>query len=240
MARDDPPASRARAPLAALRRQLRIARAGLYTEARQRLRAMIVQGRLAPGERISEAPLSEALGVSRTPLREALKLLAAEGLIDLRPGRGARVALMSLEETAALFEAVAGIERVAAELAAARLTAGDLRRLVRLQSRMEQHHEGGNLEEYFQLNQQIHGLIVAGAKNPVLKATHDHLLGRVERARYFALASRARWDESVREHRDVLAALEARDGERAGRLLAAHVQRTGEVVGRTLREAAVA
>lgn len=239
MARAGGGASGAR-PEAALRRQLRIARIGLHAEAHRRLRAMIVQGRLAPGARVAEVPLCEALGVSRTPLREALKLLAAEGLIELRPGRGARVAPMKPKEIEDLFETVSGLERVAAEHAARRLTPAELRRLGRLQARMERHHEQGNLEDYFQLNQQIHRLIVAGAKNAVLSATHDQLLARVERARYFALGWRSRWEESVSEHRGVLAALEVGDSERAGALLAAHVLRTGQVVGLALAQAAAA
>lgn len=201
---------------------------------------MIVQGKLAPGVRIAEASLSEALGVSRTPLREALKLLAAEGLVELRPRRGARVAVMQPKEIEDLFETVSGLERIAAEHAAGRLTPAELYRLARLQARMEQHHEQGNLENYFQLNQQIHRLIVAGAKNAVLSATHEQLLARVERARYFALGWRSRWEESVIEHRQVLAALEAGDGGRAGALLAAHVLRTGQVVGLALGQAAAA
>jgi DNA-binding GntR family transcriptional regulator len=215
--------------------RLRVARAGLHEEAATRLRALIITGDLPPGEQLTEAGLSEALGVSRTPLREALKLLAAEGLVELRLNRGAVVAPIRPAELADLFEAVACIERSSAELAAIRMTQRDLQRLRTLQERMERHYEAGELESYFQLNQQIHAFIVAGAKNNALKSTHDALLARAERARFFALSSQARWDESVEEHRQILKALEERDSERAGKILSQHVQRTGQVVSDVLQ-----
>src|SRR5688572_17421315 len=92
--------------------RLRVVRSGLHEEAALRLRALIVRGDLPPGETLVETELCDALGVSRTPLREALKLLAAEGLIELRLNRSAVVAPIRREEIAELFEAVAGIERM--------------------------------------------------------------------------------------------------------------------------------
>jgi DNA-binding GntR family transcriptional regulator len=114
------------------------------------------------------------------------------------------------------------------------MTAQDIERLEALQLRIERHHGRGELRDYFENNQQIHGAIVGFARNAVLKASHDALLARAERARFFALSASGRWDESVREHRQVLAALKVRDAERAGRLLGQHVRRTGETVADTL------
>ena len=98
--------------------RLRLVRSSLHEEAAARLRALIIRGDLQPGEPLVEADLCEALGVSRTPLREALKLLAAEGLVQLRLNRSAIVALIRREDIEELFEAAAGIERIGAELAA--------------------------------------------------------------------------------------------------------------------------
>lgn len=212
------------------KRRLRLQRTGLHEDATARLRSLIVRGDLAPGEPLIEADLSAALGISRTPLREALKLLASEGLVELRLNRSAIIAPIRREEIAELFEAVSGIERVAAELAAVRMTERDLEKLDHLQERMERLYDAGKLRDYFELNQQIHSFIVACSRNRALKATHDWLLGRVERARLLALSSQARWDESVQEHRALLAALKQRDADRAGRVLARHVARTGVVV----------
>jgi DNA-binding GntR family transcriptional regulator len=219
-------------------RRLRVSRTGLHDQATARLRTLIVRCDLAPGEVLSEAALSEALGISRTPLREALKLLAAEGLVELRMNRSSRVALLGQAEVEELFEAVAGIERIAAELAAERMTERDIRRLEQLQKRIERHHERGELRAYFDLNQQIHGFIVAAARNNTITATHKKLLARVERARFFALSAQGRWDESVDEHRRILAALEAHDGETAGRALEHHVRKTGLAVKKLIRERA--
>ena len=212
------------------RRSLRVPRTGLHEQAAKKLRTLIVRGDLSPGEPLLEMGLSEALGISRTPLREALKQLAAEGQVELQLNRSAVVAPLRRDELTELFEAVSGIERCAAELAAMRMTASDLERLDALQMRIERHHGRGELRDYFEVNQQIHSAIVGFARNSVLKASHDALLARAERARFFALSADGRWDESVREHRQILAALKARNAERAGRLLGQHVRRTGEIV----------
>ena len=105
-----------------------IRRRPLHDEAAERLRDMIVEGHLAAGERVNEADLCAQLGISRTPLREALKVLAAEGLVDLLPRRGARIARLGAREVGELFEVLGGLERTAAELAAARVTAKDFSR----------------------------------------------------------------------------------------------------------------
>jgi DNA-binding GntR family transcriptional regulator len=227
---------RRRAVTVLQRRALRVPRTGLHEQAARKLRTLIVRGDLLPGEPLLEVNLSEALGISRTPLREALKQLAAEGLVELQLNRSAVVAPLRREELTELFEAVSGIERCAAELAAIRMTAQDVERLEALQMRIERHHRRGELRDYFEANQQIHGVIVDFARNSVLKASHDALLARVERARLFALSADGRWDESVREHKQTLAALKARDAEQAGRLLAHHVRRTGEIVADTLTQ----
>jgi DNA-binding GntR family transcriptional regulator len=212
------------------RRQLRVPRTGLHEQAAMRLRTLIVRGDLAPGEQLLETSLSEALGVSRTPLREALKQLAAEGLVELRLNRSAVVAPIRRDEVTELFEALGGIERCAAELAARRVGIREIERLEALQERIEWHHDRGELRDYFEINQQIHRAIVCFARNNVLKATHDVLLPRAERARFFALSALGRWDQSVREHQEILAALKAGDSDRCGHLLSLHVRRTGEIV----------
>jgi len=223
-----------RAMTALQRRRLRVPRVGLHEQAAARLRTMIVRGDLAPGQSLGEADLSDALGISRTPLREALKQLASEGLVELRLNHSAVVAPFRRAELAELFEAVSGIERCAAELAALRMEPEDFERLAALQDKIEWHHDRGELRDYFQVNQQIHSAIVGFARNAVLKATHEALLARAERARFFALSVLGRWDESVREHQEILSALKARDAAQAGQILAHHVRRTGEIVAETL------
>ncbi|MDI5987565.1 GntR family transcriptional regulator [Halomonas sp. M4R5S39] len=208
----------------------RIQTTSLAQEAYRVLQRMIVHGELAPGERIVEPVLCEQLGISRTPLREALRMLATEGLVTMRRNRNAVVTRIDASELEHLFEVEAGIESLAAGLAASRMTNTELKRLEALQERLERLLAKGDRNAYFELNQRIHGLIVAGAKNPVLEETHRSLLGRLERARYLALDRLGRWQESTEEHREILEALKARDGERARRLLADHVQHTGDAI----------
>lgn len=214
----------------------RIQTTSLAQEAYAVLQRMIVRGELAPGERIAEPALCEQLGISRTPLREALRMLASDGLIATRRNRNAVVTRIDPQELEHLFEVEAGIESLAVSLAARRMTNTELKQLETLQERLEKLHAKGDRDGYFALNQRIHALLVAGAKNPVLEETHRRLLGRLERARYLALDRLGRWQESTDEHRAILEALKARDGERARRLLADHVQHTGESITQINRD----
>jgi DNA-binding GntR family transcriptional regulator len=207
-----------------------ISRPSLHDEVTDRLRDMIVEGKLSPGERVNEAALCDQFGVSRTPLREALKVLASEGLVNLLPRRGARIAGLDAREICEVFEVLSSLERTAAELAAGRMTATDLARLQQLQHRIQQHHRARRRHEYFRQNHALHEAVVALSGNSVLKETHARLLARVRRARYMAILSEERWDESVREHAEILTALETRNARLAGALMYRHVARTGEIV----------
>ena len=209
--------------------------AALHEQVRDRLRAMIVRGTLPAGSNIGETELSDRLGISRTPLREALKLLGAEGLIELRSRRGAFVVPINLADVADAFEVAAGLEQLGAAQAALRATGDDIAQLERWQQRMEARHAARELDAYFDLNQSIHRGIVAMSGNATLRCTHELLFPRIERLRFAALRSNARWDESIAEHRAVLAAIAARDPAAAGAAMAHHVRRTG-----TMAEAALA
>jgi DNA-binding GntR family transcriptional regulator len=175
--REAPPRRRARRPVAAIERPK-----PLHESVVERLRNTIVEGGLAVGERLHGANLAATLQVSRTPIREAIKLLATEGLVDLLPGRGARVSDFSIDDIRQLFEVVAGIERNACELAAERMTDRDLEKLQRLHDRMARHHAAGERPLYFKLNHEIHLAIVAASNNPILRTIHASLMTRARRA----------------------------------------------------------
>jgi DNA-binding GntR family transcriptional regulator len=210
----------------------------LHESVVERLRDMIVEGELASGERLHDANLARILQVSRTPVREATKLLATEGLVDLLPGRGARVSELSAEDIQDLFETIAGIERHACELAAERMSERDLDKLQRAHKRMARHHAAGERQPYFKLNHEIHLAIVAASKNATLQAIHASLMSRVRRARYAALASHARWMEAMGEHEQVMAALVERDPRRAGEIMRQHDLGTAVSIVAALRAAA--
>jgi DNA-binding GntR family transcriptional regulator len=215
-----------------------IRRRPLHDEATERIRDMIVEGRLAAGEWINEAELCQQLQISRTPLREALKVLATEGLIELVPRRGAHVARLSAAELSDLFEALSGIEGLAAELAAVRASPADLDRLRELQALIEQRHRARERLEYFHDNHELHLAIVRFSGNSAIVDIHARLIARVRRARYQAILSDTRWSDAVEEHAQILAALERRDARRAGELMRKHAARTGDVSLAALAEVA--
>jgi len=207
-----------------------LVRPPLHEQLTERLRELIVHNELAPGERIDEKQLCERFGISRTPLREALKVLAAEGLIELIPNRSPRVAPITPENVGELFDVMAWLERYAGELAAARVEEKDVQRLRKHLGQMERLHDRKDRFEYFRMNGQLHRSLVELSGNTVLMATYTTLASQIQRARYMAIHSQSHWDRGIEEHRNILDALEARDGERLGRLLMEHSRETGRRV----------
>jgi len=207
-----------------------ILRRSLHDEAIEHIRDMIVEGLLVGGDWINEPELCRQLQISRTPLREALKVLATEGLIELVPRRGARVARLSTQEMEDLFEALSGIEGLAAELAATRMSAADFEKLRDMQVKIENLHAARDRLTYFHENRALHLAIVHGSGNSALIKIHAQLIARVSRARYQAILSDQRWDDSIAEHAQILAALEKRDGPLACERMRHHIAHTGKVV----------
>lgn len=216
------------------RRARPIIRRALHAELVERLREMIHDGTLAPGAKVPERALCEHFGVSRTPLREALKVLAAEGLIKLTPNRGAAVAALTLADLEEAFPVMASLEALSGELACRHITDKEVNEIRAIHRKMVEHFRRRDLTPYFKLNQQIHGLMLKAAHNPTLEAMHRALSGRIVRARYLANMSARRWAEAVAEHGEILEALAARDGERLSRLLRDHVMHKFETVRETL------
>lgn len=215
-------------------------RATLHEEIVTEVRQMILDGELAPGEWIAELKLCGELGISRTPLREALKVLASEELVFLEQNRGTRVAPVTVDDMVAQFEFMEALQLLAGRLAAERATEAELDELNAMQGEMERLQAAENRPAYFALNQEVHTLIARIARNPALFSAHEACAGKIRRARYQANLSYDRWSESLAEHDAFVAALTARDGERAGLLLAQHLARTGEAVLQALRDAEAA
>ena len=200
-----------------------IARRPLHEEATDRLRDLIVQGRLAPGSRLNERLLTAQLGVSRTPLREAFKVLATEGMVELLPNRGAIVAPMDTVRLAETLAVMGALEALAGELACAAATEAQINEIRALHYEMLAYHARGDLAGYFKFNQAIHLKIVKFSGNAVLYNAYRHLNGNVRRARYMDNLSKERWDAAVREHGEILAALDARDVKKIRALLSDHL-----------------
>lgn len=211
-----------------------IARSTLPQVAAERLRTLIIEGALPPGARLNERELSEQLGVSRTPLREAFRTLAADGLLVQLPNRGAQVVAMSREDAQHAFEVMASLEGLAGELAVRHVTDGDLVDLEELQADMEVAHRAHDLPAYYRINRAIHDRINAIAGNPVLAQTYRTLNARLHALRFRSNFNRAKWDQAVVEHRAMIAALAARDGAALRDLMVRHVRAKLQAVLETM------
>ena len=199
------------------------------------LRDAIVEGRLPPGARIPERELCEEIGVSRTPLREALKVLAAEGLVELFPNRGARVRRFTEKDVRDFFEMLAALESAAGRLACMRITEAEIAAIERLHYDMYGHYMRRELPAYFRLNQAIHAGIVAAARNEILQGSYQGFTARMRQFRYSAnTIARDRWGEAMREHEQILDALRQRDGEALASILFDHLIKKYEAASQTI------
>ena len=190
------------------------------------LRDFIVEGNLADGVRVPERALCERFNISRTPLREALKVLAAEGLIELLPNRGARVRELSPEDVRELFDVMGGLEALAGRLACERISEVEFAEIERIHHDMYRFYLRRDMHGYFHCNQAIHQMIVAAAGNATLAATYASVAGRIRRVRYSAnlAKDRDRLGEAMREHEAILDALRRRAGSELSDILFLHLR----------------
>ncbi|WP_108662846.1 GntR family transcriptional regulator [Acuticoccus kandeliae] len=213
-----------------------LARPPLSVELADRIRAMIIAGELGGDEKVPEKALTERFGVSRTPLREALKMLSAEGFVQLVPNRGARVCRVTVTEVEEAFPVLGALEALAGEAAAARITDDAVAGIAEMNAAMREAFEATDMPRYFELNQSIHRAILAAAGNPTLTQHHQMLSQRVRRARYVANMTPDRWRQAMDEHDEILAALTERDGPRLAALLKRHLANKMRTVVRALTE----
>ncbi len=199
-------------------------RAMLHDEIVARLRDMLIEGMIPPGARVPERELCAAFGISRTPLREALKVLAAEGHVTLLPNRGARATKLTLKDVHDLFELCAGLESLAGELACERIDKPALDRILELQAEMAEHHRNHALADYFRCNRLIHEAIVQAAGNAALSSVYELVTARMRRARYNAPMPPEHWELAIREHEAIANALVRRDGAGLAHLLRRHLR----------------
>lgn len=199
------------------------------------IRDLIVEGDLEAGAKVPERVLCERFGVSRTPLREALKTLASEGLLELLPHRGARVARLTEEDVDQMFPIMGALEALSGELACQNLTEEQFAEIQALHYQMILHYTRKELSAYFAANQQIHEKIFEASANPLLLQMYRTLAGRIRRARFVANMSAERWQQAVDEHEEMLAALSKRDGKALADVLKRHLHNKCETVKAHLR-----
>jgi DNA-binding GntR family transcriptional regulator len=195
-----------------------------------RLREMITEGELAPGARLNERALCDRLGVSRTPLREAFRLLAAEGLVLLQPNRGAQVVALSERDIRESFEVMSGLEALSGELACLRISDEEVAEIRALTFEMMACHARRDLPAYYRLNRAIHDRINRAADNRLLSQVYATLNQRIQNLRFRSNFDQQKWDRACVEHTQMVEALAARDGRRLGELLRAHLKQKCEAV----------
>lgn len=187
-----------------------IARTSLHSEVTARLRSLIVESQIKPGERVPELEISKELGVSRTPIREALKVLASEGLVELLPLRGAVVKSFSPKDAADMLEVMGMLESFAAQKACK----ADQKRIdhvLAMHEKMKALFVKGKRPEYFELNQKIHDAMVEMADNESLVMVHQTLSKRMRSLRYSGNSTPDNWRGALDDHEEIAQALAQRD-----------------------------
>jgi DNA-binding GntR family transcriptional regulator len=212
-----------------------IDRKGLSSAVTAKLRDMIVEGVLAPGTRLNERVLCEQLQVSRTPLREAFKTLAGEGLIEILPNRGAVVVQLSVADIQQAFELMGALEGLAGRLACERITDEEVAEIKALHYEMLAAHARRDLPGYYRLNHQIHDRINAAARNAMLTTTYLQVNARIQSMRFRSNFNQSKWDEAVKEHGAMVDALEKRDGAALSAILQQHLPNKCKAVIANLR-----
>lgn len=200
-----------------------IMRKSLHHELVDRLQPLIINSELKPGTKIPEKQLCERFGVSRTPLREALKVLASDGLVRLEPNRGAWVTQVTQEEVDEVFPVLGALEALSGELACKHITDNEIEEVRALHAQMIRSYESRDLDAYFSVNQKIHRAILLAARNATLTTSCQALSLRMQRARYLANMSEGRWYDAVQEHEKILQCLIARDGPNLAATLLHHM-----------------
>ncbi len=199
---------------------------GLVEKVAHYLREHIVMDHFQPGQRLPERTLADELQVSRTPMREAFKILAAEGLVVLSPNRGAVVAEVSPEDMQEKLYVLSVLEQAAAELTCSHASDDELAELQALHFEMKAAFLRRDRQNYFRLNQAIHRRIVELARNPTLTDMHATLSRQLYRVRYLSNDKNEKWAKAMEEHEAIMAALESRDAERVGQELRRHLAKT--------------
>ena len=214
-----------------------IPRPVLHEQVAARLRQMLVEGDIAPGAKLNERALCEALRISRTPLREAIKMLAAEGLVELLPNRGSVAVQLDEEDVRHTFEVMAGLEALSGQLAAERIGVAEVAEIEAMHFEMLAAYTRRDLSTYYRLNAAIHRAINVAAGNPVLTSTYNQVNARLQALRFRSNQDGEKWQRAVAEHEAMVAALKARDGAALARVLTQHLHHKRDVVIEQMRAA---
>jgi DNA-binding GntR family transcriptional regulator len=195
----------------------------LHQQVADLLEEMIHSGELRRGQKINEIGLSEMMGVSRTPIREALRILNSQGVVDLVPHKGAFVSQFTIKEIDDMFQVMALLEGMCAELAAAKVTTTDLKKIERLQKELERHYKAKDHKSYVEINNKLHALIQDIAGNTAINDVIKGLRQKILLFRYKQLYEPERFKKSIKEHRELFKALHERNPKKAKNAMKRHL-----------------
>lgn len=201
----------------------RIAPTALYQEVAERLRQRIFAHELLPGAWVDEQKLAEQYGISRTPLREALKVLASEGLVVLKPRRGCYVTEIAPQDLDDIFPLIALLEGRCAAEAVAKMSKADLDGLSAIHARLEKSARENRMADFFEANQEFHKAIQELAGNRWLLQVIQDLRKVLKLSRLHSLSLEGRLQQSLQEHQAIMAALQAKDANLAEKLMHDHL-----------------
>ncbi len=203
-----------------------IERPTLHAIVVSRIRDMVIDGALPAGVRIHEGQLGEQLGISRTPLREALKVLASEGLVELIPSRGAVVTTLTPKTARDMLDVLEQLEAMAAPLICQNATDEEIGEICRLHDQMLGFYATRSRLEYFKLNQQIHSRLISLAGNQALSLVYEILQTKLKRIRFIGDKKDDSWRAAVEDHEEMMKALESRDGPGLASAMVEHVSKS--------------
>jgi DNA-binding GntR family transcriptional regulator len=200
-----------------------LAAPALYEQVAERLRSRIYAHELAPGAWVDEQAIASEYGISRTPLREALKVLASEGLVTLKPRRGCYVTELSEQDLDEIFPVMALLEGRCAHEATLKADEDDLRRLAGIHAELERHAAANDADRFFEANQQFHDALQELAGNRWLGQLIEETRKFIKLTRRDSLNLAGRLRQSLTEHRGILAAVQHKDAEAAASLMHEHI-----------------
>lgn len=199
------------------------------------LREAIIMGTLRPGERLMEIQLAEQMGVSRTPVREAIRKLELEGLVVMVPRKGAYVAGLSIKDIADVFEIRKALEGLAAELAADRISDEEIENLERTLHRLADASDGKRFEEFIEIDTEFHAVLFQAGRNDRLTQIISNLREQIHRFRNTSLSMPGRMSAAVDEHRKIVEAITQHDVDEAKRLAQEHIDNAENTIMELIR-----
>lgn len=210
---------------------MKFKKATYHVQIADMLRDMIMTGKLKEGDKVNEGKLCETMGISKTPMREAIRVLSVEGLIRLVPNRGAFVTKPEFEEIAEMFDVMSLLEGFCAREACQKMTSKNFARLEKLHAKLEENFERHDQEEYIRTNNQYHSVVQEIAGNRTLNQIVSGLRKKILLYRFQSLNLPQRFASSIREHRDLLEAFRQRNHSKAETLMQAHLQNQSQALG---------